>query len=71
VVLLQRARRRRNGVEGHEAVGRDSWVQGPAFRVRGDPWALHRYLTFPISYRDLAAMLVDRGLSVDHTTLLR
>ena len=26
---------------------------------------------FPISYRDLAAMLSDRGVVVDHTTLFR
>jgi IS6 family transposase len=29
------------------------------------------YLAFPISYRDLAAMLSDRGIEVDHTTLFR
>ncbi len=34
-------------------------------------WALRWYLAFPISYRDLAAMLSDRGVSVDHTTLYR
>jgi len=34
-------------------------------------WALRWYLAFPISYRDLAAMLSDRGIEVDHTTLFR
>jgi IS6 family transposase len=34
-------------------------------------WALRWYLAFPISYRDLAAMLPDRGVTVDHTTLFR
>ena len=34
-------------------------------------WALRWYLAFPISYRDLAAMLSDRGVVVDHTTLFR
>ena len=34
-------------------------------------WALRWYLAFPISYRDLAAMLSDRGVTVDHTTLFR
>ena len=29
------------------------------------------YLAFPVSYRDLAAMLSDRGIAVDHTTLFR
>ena len=32
---------------------------------------LRWYLAFPISYRDLAAMLSDRGVAVDHTTLFR
>jgi len=34
-------------------------------------WALRWYLAFPISYRDFAAMLSDRGVTVDHTTLFR
>ncbi len=34
-------------------------------------WALRWYLAFPISYRDLALMLSDRGVAVDHTTLYR
>lgn len=34
-------------------------------------WALRWYLAFPISYRDLAAMLSDRGITVDYSTLFR
>jgi transposase, IS6 family len=34
-------------------------------------WALRWYLAFPVSYRDLSAMLADRGVAVDHTTLFR
>src|SRR5215208_2924427 len=34
-------------------------------------WAVRWYLQFPISYRDLEAMLADRGMEVDHTTLYR
>jgi transposase, IS6 family len=34
-------------------------------------WAVHWYLQFPISYRDLERMLADRGITVDHTTLFR
>ena len=33
--------------------------------------ALRWYLAFPISYHDLSAMLSDRGVLVDHTTLFR
>jgi transposase, IS6 family len=32
-------------------------------------WALRWYLAFPIRYRNLAAMLPDWGVAVDHTTL--
>jgi transposase-like protein len=34
-------------------------------------WAVRWYLMFPISHRDLALMLRDRGVGVDHTTLFR
>src|SRR3954454_22367347 len=34
-------------------------------------WAVRWYLQFPISYRDLEAMLADRGVPVDHTTMYR
>ena len=51
-------------------------VQGQAFKGRqftGDVilWAVRGYLTFPISYRNLEVVLQDRGLPVDHTTILR
>jgi transposase-like protein len=34
-------------------------------------WAVRWYLQFPVSYRDLEAMLADRGVVVDHTTMYR
>ena len=34
-------------------------------------WAVRWYLQFPVSYRDLERMLVDRGVVVDHTTMYR
>jgi IS6 family transposase len=34
-------------------------------------WAVRRYLRFPISHRDLEAMLADRGVAVDHVSLYR
>jgi transposase-like protein len=56
----------------------------PAIRVRPDQpfkgrqftaevilWAVRWYLMFPISYRDLALMLQERGVAVDHTTIFR
>jgi transposase, IS6 family len=32
-------------------------------------WAVRWYLRFGISYRDLEAMLADRGVEVDHVTI--
>src|ERR687893_2898401 len=32
-------------------------------------WAVRWYLQFPVSYRDLEAMLADRGVEVDHVSL--
>ncbi|MGD0886866.1 MAG: IS6 family transposase, partial [Thermodesulfovibrionales bacterium] len=29
------------------------------------------YLRFPLSYRNVEEMMVDRGLSIDHTTIYR
>src|SRR6185503_21285446 len=29
------------------------------------------YITYRLSYRDLAAMMVERGLNVSHTTIMR
>jgi len=51
-------------------------VQDQAFKDRQFAagvilWVVRRYLMFPISYRDLALMLQDRGVSVDHTTIFR
>ena len=48
----------------------------PAFRGFRFPaevilWAVRWYLRFPVSYRDLEAMLADRGVAVDHTTMYR
>jgi transposase, IS6 family len=34
-------------------------------------WAVRWYLMFPISYRDLEFMLLDRGVEVDHSTVFR
>src|SRR3546814_5910482 len=34
-------------------------------------WAVRWYCRYPISYRDLEAMLAERGISVDHTTIYR
>ncbi len=53
------------------AAGRDGSFKGRHFTSEVILWALRWYLAFPISYRDLASMLSDRGVAVDHTTLFR
>ncbi len=50
--------------------------QGGAFKRRHVTaevilWALRWYLAFPVSFRDLALMLLDRGVATDHSTLFR
>ena len=52
-------------------VGQDGTFKGRHFTSEVILWALRWYLAFPISYRDLSAMLADRGVTVDHTTLFR
>jgi transposase-like protein len=52
-------------------VEQDGSFKGRHFTSEVILWALRWYLAFPISYRDLAAMLSDRSIAVDHTTLFR
>ena len=53
------------------AAEREGSFKGRHFTSEIILWALRWYLAFPISYRDLSAMLSDRGVEVDHTTLFR
>jgi transposase-like protein len=51
-------------------------VQGKTFKGRQFTaevilWSVRWYLMFPISYRDLELMLLDRRVAVDHTTIFR
>jgi transposase, IS6 family len=51
-------------------------AQGEAFKGRQFTaevivWAVRWHLILPIIYRDLELMLLDRGLTVDHTTIFR
>jgi len=45
--------------------------KGRQFTAEVILWAVRWYLMFPISYRDLELMLLDRGVEVDHTTIFR
>jgi transposase-like protein len=52
-------------------VSRDQSFKGRQFTAEVILWAVRWYLMFPISYRDLEFMLLDRGVEVDHTTIFR
>ena len=49
----------------------DQPFRGRQFTAEVILWAVRWYLMFPISYRDLELMLLDRGVDVDHTTIFR
>jgi transposase, IS6 family len=50
---------------------RSKWFKGRQFTDEVILWAVRWYLMFPVSYRDLELMLLDRGVEVDHTTIFR
>src|ERR1700677_944126 len=45
--------------------------QSAPSKMAPDIWAVRWYLMFPVSYRDLELMVLDRGVEVDHTTIFR
>src|SRR5215216_3356360 len=53
------------------AVKQGGSFKGRQFTIEVILWAVRWYLMFPISYRDLALMLQERGVAVDHTTIFR
>ena len=55
----------------YDGRGSGSGVQGAAFHQRGDPLGAALVSGLSDRYRDLAAMLSDRGVPVDHSTLFR
>ena len=55
---------------GTMAADQDGSFKGRHFTSEVILGALRWHLAFPISYRDLALMLSDRGVAVDHTTLM-
>jgi transposase-like protein len=52
-------------------MGLGNCFKGRQFTAEVILWAVRWYLTFPVSYRDLELMLLDRGVEVDHTTIFR
>ncbi len=52
-------------------MGPGNCFKGRQFTAEAILWAVRWYLMFPVSYRDLELMLLDRGVEVDHTTIFR
>ena len=52
-------------------MGQGRWFKGRQFTSEVILRAVRWYLMFPISYRDLELMLLDRGVEVNHTTVFR
>jgi transposase, IS6 family len=52
-------------------MGLGNCFKGRQFTTEAILWAVRLYLMFPVSYRDLELMLLDRGVEVDHTTIFR
>src|ERR1700721_4146691 len=50
-------------------MGLGNCFKGRQFTAEVILWAARWYLMFPVSYRDLELMLLDRGVEVDHTTI--
>jgi hypothetical protein len=62
------------GITGRRRAARvwqDQAFEGRQFTAEVILRAVRWYLVFPISYRDLELMLLDRGVTVDHTTVFR
>ena len=53
------------------SMGLGNCFKGRQFTAEAILWAVRWYLMFPVSYRDLELMLLDRGVEVDHTTIFR
>jgi IS6 family transposase len=56
---------------GAATMGRGGDFKGRQFTAEVILWAVRWYLMFPISYRDLELMLLDRGVEVDHSAIFR
>jgi IS6 family transposase len=50
---------------------RSALFRGRHFRDETIVLCLRWYLRYPLSYRDLEEMMVERGLAIDHSTIAR
>lgn len=52
-------------------IARDSIYEGRQFQSEAIELCVRWYITYRLSYRDLAAMMAERGIVVSHTTIVR
>ena len=54
-----------------ERVARDPIYRGRRFSAETIELCVRWYITYRLSYRDLVAMMAERGIVVSHTTIMR
>jgi transposase-like protein len=52
-------------------IARDPIYRGRRFSAETIEQCVRWYITYRLSYRDLAAMMAERGIVVSHTTIMR
>src|SRR5688500_6625960 len=52
-------------------IERDPIYRGRRFQTKTIELCVRWYITYRLSYRDLAAMMAERGIVVSHTTIMR
>jgi transposase-like protein len=52
-------------------IERDRIYRGRRFQTETIELCVRWYITYRLSYRDLAAMMAERGIVVSHTTIMR
>ena len=54
-----------------QPIERDPIYRGRRFQTETIELCVRWYITYRLSYRDLAAMMAERGIVVSHTTIMR
>lgn len=54
-----------------QAIARDAIYRRRRFRSETIELCVRWYITYRLSYRDLVAMMAERGIIVSHTTIMR
>ena len=54
-----------------QPIERDPIYRGRRFKSETIELCVRWYITYRLSYRDLAAMMAERGIVVTHTTIMR